>query len=381
MRIRLLLCIALIGIFNAPMLAAQDTAPKAAPDVLVFTNGDQLTGKLERAVGGSIIFKSDMAGELTIAFDKIKELRSGEQFALLRKGQKVQRGNVEVGAITVTGNNVAVAPPSAAAPITVPAKDVAYLVDKDTFDKSLARHAAFSQGWNGSITAGATLVRSTQTANTYTAAVALVRAIPTVSFLPPRNRTTVDLTESYGKQTSPIIPQTTPPSPAVVVLTNIFHADAERDQYFSPRLYALIDTSFDHNYAQGLQLQQVYGAGIGWTPLKTDTQELDLKGEAHYEKQQFQANASNLDIFGSTFAENYIRHLPRKLVFTENADYLPAWNQTRAYSANVTAALAVPVFRRLSASISTVDNYLNDPSPGYKKNSYQLVTGITYNLK
>jgi hypothetical protein len=40
--------------------------------------------------------------------------------------------------------------------------------------------------------------------------------------------------------------------------------------------------------------------------------------------------------------------------------------------------LAIPVFKRLSASVTTTDNFLNDPAVGYKKNSYQFVTGVTY---
>ena len=38
---------------------APDKAPaaKPAPDVIVFTNGDQLTGALERGVGNSVVFK------------------------------------------------------------------------------------------------------------------------------------------------------------------------------------------------------------------------------------------------------------------------------------------------------------------------------------
>ena len=369
------------GLFSAALasaaLLAQAAPPSAkpAPDVLVFTNGDQLTGKLERAAGGNVVFKSDMAGELTVSFDKIKELRSGEQFALLRKREKFDKASVQVGSINVTGGNLAVAPPSAAAPTTVPVKDVAYLVDKNLFDKSVAHRAGFIEGWNGSITGGATVVRSSQNGTTLTAGLNLVRAIPTVSFLPPRNRTTVDVTESYGKLT------TLEPPPVATVITSIFHADAERDEYFNPRFYALADTSFDHDYSQGLVLQQVFGLGVGWTAIQNAKQQLDFKVDVHYEKQQFQANASNLDIIGSTIAENYRRHLPRQLVFTENANYLPAWNQLQAYSANLNAALAIPVFKRLSASVSTTDNYLNDPSPGYKKNSYQFVTGVTYNLK
>jgi hypothetical protein len=30
---------------------------------------------------------------------------------------------------------------------------------------------------------------------------------------------------------------------------------------------------------------------------------------------------------------------------------------------------------------STTDNFLNDPVPTFKKNSYQFVTGVTYSLR
>jgi len=42
--------------------SAQSNAAKPAPDVIVFANGDQLTGTLERATGDSFVFKSDIVG-------------------------------------------------------------------------------------------------------------------------------------------------------------------------------------------------------------------------------------------------------------------------------------------------------------------------------
>ena len=40
----------------------------------------------------------------------------------------------------------------------------------------------------------------------------------------------------------------------------------------------------------------------------------------------------------------------------------------------------MPVFKRLSLTVTTTDNFLNDPSAGYKKNSFQFVTGASYTL-
>jgi Protein of unknown function, DUF481 len=369
------------------LLLAQTPAPKPKPDVLVFSNGDQLTGKLERVAGGNVVFKSDMAGEVTISFDKIKELHSGEQFALLRKGiplTKKTEHTVPSGTVQVADGNV-VLTPAVQAPETVPTKDVDYMVDKPSFDKQVNNKVGFLHGWNGVVTGGATLVRATETGTTLTAGINLVRIIPQVSWLPPDNRTTINIAESYGKLSTPVIPQTDPASPPSVVKTSIFHTDAERDEYFSPRLYALGDLSFDHNFSQGLQFQQVYGGGIGWTPIKDAKQELDLKADIHYESQQFiqtagTANVPNVNLIGSTFAETYLRNLPHKILFTEVGDILPGWSDTKAYSANATATIALPVYKRLSASFSTTDNFLNNPAPGYNKNSYQFVTGVTYTL-
>ena len=121
-------------------------------------------------------------------------------------------------------------------------------------------------------------VEATQNSRGFTGAVALVRAIPTVNWLDPRNRTLVDFTGAYGSVSQP---------GTATIKTNILHFDAEHDWYFSPRFYFLVDSSYDHNYSQGLDLQQFYGAGMGYTVIKQPKQELDLKFDIHYEKQQY----------------------------------------------------------------------------------------------
>jgi hypothetical protein len=364
--------------------AQSSAAAASAPDVVVFNNGDRLTGRLERGAGKSIVFKSDMAGEITIPLDKVKELDASGNFAVLRKDQPVKSvaaaraivpGTLSFGDGTLTVDR-------AAGQEAVPEAQIANIIDAKTFAKETGK-SGFRDGWKGNVNGGAMIVRATDYGETLTAGVGLVRVAPQVSFLPARNRTTFNLQETYGKLTSPVIPQTLPPSAAAVTTTSIFHADAEQDQYFSPRVYALAQTAFDHNYSQGLKLQQVYGGGIGWTVLKSDRQQLDLKGTAQYEKQAYLASSDTADqnLIGSTLSEAYHRNLPRKLVFTESLSALPAWNNTRDYSANGSVGLALPVFQRLSLLVTTTDSYLNDPAVGYKKNSYQFVTGISYSLK
>jgi hypothetical protein len=366
----------------APALAQESAPPpKPQPDVLVFTNGDQLTGKLIRANDGNVVFKSDMAGELTISFDKIKELRSSGSFSMLKKGPPSKSNLVGQGQVSVAqGNVVVAAEPNP--PVTLPTKDLGYIVDTPTYDREIHHEIGFWHGWNGAVTAGATLVRSTDNNETFTGGITLARLSPTVDYLPRHTRTTFNLLETYGKATSPVIPQTVPPSPSpVVTKTSIFHADAERDWYFTPRLYALANTAFDHNYAQGLDLQQLYGGGIGWTPIQEDKQQLDLKADVHYERQAFFVASSNLDLIGSIFGEAYRRSLPRKIVLTEAANFIPSWNDSKAYSAMATVGIVLPTWKRFGANFAVTDNYLNNPSPGYKANSFQFIAGLNYAFK
>ena len=363
-----------------------------APDVLVFTNGDRLTGKLERADAGHVVFKSDMAGELTIPFNKVKELHSGTEFVALRKGDPGRMKPAGTGEVTFAGDQVTLQRGTEPTQ-QLPASQLGYLIDIPSYAREVDHRASFLQGWTGAATAGLTLVRSTETSTTFTGALNFVRSIPTVDYLPRRNRTRINVAETYGTSSTPVIPETTPASPPSIVQTSIFHGDAERDEDRSERLFVLADLSFDHNFSQGLQFQNVYGIGAGWTPLQESRQELDVRADVHYEKQEFLPTAlgtvntatgsfqDNLDLVGSTFQENYRRNLPRRFVLTEWANILPAWNDRKAYTANAYLGVVMPLFQRLGATISATDNYLNNPSPGYRTNSVQFVTGLTYTIK
>jgi hypothetical protein len=188
--------------------------------------------------------------------------------------------------------------------------------------------------------------------------------------------------ETYGKITQPAIPQTVPPTLASVTKTSIFHADAEHDKYLdATRLYGLVGVSFDHNFSQGLDLQQIYGGGLGWTVIKTPVQEFDVKADVHYERQNFVPPTPNTSLVGSSFTEQYRRILPAKIIFTESGTFIPSWNNLSIYSAIFAAGVQVPTYKRFSLNLNLLDNYLSNPAVGFNNNSLQFVTGVSYTLK
>lgn len=362
-----------------------DTA--AVPDVIVFTNGDQLSGKLLRVVDGTVTFHSDIAGDISVTQDKIKSLRSSQQFAVIRKEQKVgpktPPAEVPQGPVSIADGAVSVSSGSGQA-AQIPLGNANYLIDEKTFQTEVIHEPSFFYGWAGAVTLGATLVQATQTSQTLTGSATLARIIPSAEWLNPRNKTLFNLNATYGLLRQPFIPGVQAASSAK---TNILHGDAERDEYFSPRFYGLVDASADHNIGSGLQLQQIYGGGAGWTILKQPRQQFDVKGDIHYEQQQFYAGIDspngtpNVNIIGASITEEYLRKLPRGLLFNESATITPAFNVPSAYSALALANLSFPVYKRLSFTLASQDNFLNDPPLGFRKNTFQFTAGVTYALK
>jgi hypothetical protein len=342
--------------------------PNPSPDVLLFTDGERLTGHFVRSTSAALTFKSDALGEITVDWKKVKELDSSAKVAVIPKGVRIRKpedaAGLPEGTLTVRDQQVHLA----GTPQPIPLGDTNQIVDHAGFEKAL-HQPGFFEAWKGTVTIGAAVVNATQDSETFTGAVSLVRVIPTESWIEPSNRTSLNMNAAYGEVTQPATP---------TIKTSIFHGDAERDQYFSPRLYAFGLADFDHNFSQGLDLQQAYSGGIGFTLIQRSNETLDLKASVSYIRQQFD-NAPNEDLIGSVFAEAFNRKF-KHATLDQHLTLTPAWNDTNAYSASFNALLTVPVYKRLNGSAGFIDSFLNNPAPGFRKNSVQVTLGVTYAL-
>ena len=377
-------------VFTSTNAAAQDAAAKPGVDVLTFTNGDQLTGTLVSESDGSVVFHGDMSGDVTVEWSKIKSLHTGGKFAVISAKEKLKVGKpapqVPVGTVSVANDQVSVSGVGGEVK-NIPTKDAAYVVNGDDFQKAISHEPGLTHGWTGGVTLGATLVESTQTSETLTGAIALVRTQPTVDWLAPRNKTIFDATATYGLLTQPFIAGIQAASSAK---TNILHGDIERDQYLTSRFYYLFDASADRNIGSGLQVQQIYGAGAGYSVIKESMRTLDVKGDIHYQKQDFYPSpdfpsGETLNLVGASISELFMQKLPKGLVFNETGTILPAFNtpagQPSALSAQIVAGLLFPVYKNLGFTLGSQDNFINNPPFGFKKNTFQFTAGLTYTLK
>jgi len=370
---------------------ANAEAAKAGPDRITFINGDQLTGKLGKVVYGTVSFHSDVLGDLSIPLTKIKELHTAEAFAAGAKDQHLTKKNVAlkipVGKIALEDDTLKVMLPEGEVQ-SFPAKDLGFMLDETAFQRELHNESDFFYGWYGTATLGATVVKSTNSAQTYTGAVALVRAIPTIAGLPAGSKTILNLSATYGLAKDPLIVsgddvfQT-----ASVTKTDILHGDLEYDKFFTPLVFGLVNGSADHNYGNGLELQQSYGAGLGWGILRSPQNDLAVRAILQYEQQQFYNGITSglgtptENLVSASIGETWSRTFPHNVKFNEYVTLNPTFNVVRAYSGVAGSSLLFPVYKNLNFSVSTTDNYLGDPPEGFKRNTFQFTSGISYTLK
>jgi len=378
-----ILCLVLGAAMLLPRASGQSAqssskpAPKPAPDVLILNDDEKLLGHFVSSSGSSLIFKSDLLGALTIDWSKVKELHASSRYVVAGKsvslGRRIGYSGFSTGSVDVSDKTFAVTPAEGGSPKKLPIADVAHVIEESEFEHAVMHAPGVFGAWKGAVTAGATLVEATQQSRVFTGAISLVRSVPTENWLASRNRTSINFSGSNGFQLQPGTPR---------IKTNILHGDAERDEYFAgSRVYGFGQAAFDHNFSQGLDLSQQYGGGIGWTAVKTAANILDLKGGLSYLNQQFATSTLNKSLAASTFSQSFTHRTKRGIVFAEQLSATPTWTDLNALQAAGNASVTVPVYKRLNFSLSLLDTYLHDPPPGFKKNSFQAATGLTYTLR
>ncbi len=272
MRFRPILALSIV-LAGFSTLQAQ-APPKPDPDTLVLSDGEKLIGHFVRSTGDHVVFTSDILGDLTIAWAKVKELHAAQRYVVIGNDVKFTRhtdvSGLPRGVVSATDQTLLVEPTPGAPAQKIPVANAANVVDEATFQKVLFHNPGFFENWRGAIIGGASLVEATQQARSFTGGVALIRTVPLEDWLSTRNRTLIGFSASDGFVTQPGTPK---------VKTEIFHAGIERYDYFRGYdVLGFVQATFDHNYSLGLDLQSNMGGGLGYTVINRPNETLDFKG-------------------------------------------------------------------------------------------------------
>jgi hypothetical protein len=372
-------------------VAHTDPTPAAGKDTITFTNGDTLTGKVDKVVYGNVSFHSDELGDLTIPLTKIKAMRTAAPFAVGLTTERLTKKNVAeqvpVGKIALENDSLSVMVAKSETR-NFPVADLKFMLGEPAYRRELSNASDLLYGWYGTVTLGATVVTATNSSQTYTGTVGMVRAIPTIAGLPAGSKTILNLSGTYGLAKSPeIVSGGNEFQTASVTKTDILHGDLEYDKFFTPALFGLVGATADHNFGSGLQLQQAYGAGIGWSILRSPKNDLAVRAILQYQQQEFYNGITSglgtptENLVGASIRETWNRTFPHSIRFNQYIRLEPTYNVVKAYSGATGAGFILPLYKSLNFSVTATDNYLGDPPEGFQRNTFQFTTGIAYVLK
>jgi hypothetical protein len=352
----------------ARLLAAQ-SAPET--DLLILSNGDQVTGQLLSATDTAVTFRGTAAGNITIPWSKVKEIRSSRSFAAIRKGlvltSGADRSQVPQGLLSLKDQQLEIRSDPQSPPVAIPLADLSSLIGDKAFADAFQRKKLLSS-WSGSASTGVALIQSTQDFRSVSFDFHAARNDPEEAWIRQRSRTLLHFQNVSGETKSA----------EAVVKISVVNAMAEYDHYLTPRIYLFGMASFEHNYSQGLDLRQSYGGGPGFVLLRSERQTWEAWAALRFSNQDFADATLNRKIFGARIGQTYTRKFANGMVFFEQAGIAPGFTDKKSYFAGYSTSLTLPVYRRLSVVISSWDQYINDAPPGFKKNTLQLSIGANY---
>ncbi len=341
-------------------------------DQVTLKNGDRLTGTVVKSDGKTLVLHTDAAGDVTLQFDAIQEIKTDAELHVSLKD-----GKTAVGPVTTANGKIEIATKTAG---TVEAsKDDVTLIRNDAeqtaYDKSL--HPGLMHGWQGGANVGFSIARgNSQTENL---ALGINAVHPTLN-----DKITIYLT-SINTQNDLATPST---------VANLVTGGLRYDRNLQPRVFVYAAADFMSNALQFLDLRSVYGGGLGYHAIKSDATTLDFLGGLNYTHETysngnpipgsvppvFESYGVTNKFIALTLGEELNKKLGKSTVLTQNLYFFPNLQDTSQYRMTFNFGTVTKISNWLGWQNQFSDIYVSTPPVLTKKNDVIFTTGLNFSF-
>jgi len=358
-RFELLTLIALFGLSSALFA-----------DQVTLKNGDRLTGTVVKSDGKTLVLHTDAAGDVTIQFAAIQEIKTDQELHVSLKD-----GKTAVGPVSTTDGKIEIATKTGGT-VEAPKDDVTLIrndAEQAAYDKSL--HPGLKHGWNGGANVGFSVARgNSQTENL---ALAFNAVHPTLN-----DKITLYASSIYTKNDL-----ATPSSVA-----NLEQGGLRYDRNINPRLFAFGAADFMSNGLQFLDLRAVYTGGFGFHAIKSDATTLNFLGGINFTHETYSNGPliAGTNAFASygvtnkfaalTLGEELNHKLGKSTVVTQNFYFYPDLKDTSQYRGTFNLGTVTKLSKWLGWQNQFGDIYVSNPPEGAKKNDIIITTGLNFSF-
>jgi putative salt-induced outer membrane protein YdiY len=331
-------------------------------------NGDRLTGTVVKSDGKTLVLHTDAAGDVTIKFEDVQEIKSDADLHVSLKD-----GKTAVGPVTTTDGKFEIATKTGGT-VEAPKEDVTLIrndAEQQAYDKSL--HPGLLHGWNGGANVGFSIARgNSQTENL---ALALNAIHPTLD----------DKITIYASFLNTKNDLATPSDVA-----SLEQGGLRYDRNLKPRVFAFAGADFMANALQFLDLRAVYTAGFGFHAIQSDATTLNFLGGVNYTHETYSNGpvvaGSVPPVFTSygktnkfvalTLGEELTHKIGKGSVITQNVYFYPDLQDTSQYRATFNLGTVTKISKWFGWQNQFSDIYVTNPPTSAKKNDLIFTTGL-----
>jgi len=341
-------------------------------DQVTLKNGDRLTGTVVKSDGKTLVLHTDAAGDVTIQFAAIQEIKTDKDLHVSLKG-----GKTAVGPVTTTDGKIEIATKSAGT-VEAPKDDVTLIrndAEQQAYDKSL--HPGLAHGWNGGANVGFSVARGNSQSENL--ALAFNAVHPT-------------LNDKITLYASSIFTKNDLPAPGLVA-ANLQQGGLRYDRNVNPRLFVFMGADFMSNALQFLDLRAAYSGGFGYHAIKSDATTLNFLGGLNYTHETYSngpfvtGSTTVYQSYGKTnrfaalnLGEELNHKLGKSTVITQNLYFYPDLQDTSQYRGIFNLGTVTKISKWLGWQNQFGDVYVSNPPTGAKKNDLVLTTGLNFSF-
>ena len=342
MRGKILVLLVFLGVFAQAIQA----------DELVFKNGDRLTGKINHALEGKLVFKSDIAGKITVDMSNIQTFSTDEAIEVHLKD-----GNVLVQKVVS----------SKAGRFAIEGTETVKAQDFDLSEiSSINPPPKPKPKWTGNVSAAVTSTHG----NTKTEAIS---ASANLSKRTEKDRTKLSADYARGEQEDPDTGEKSKTE-------DWWRTRAKYDYFFTKKFFGYLDGRYETDKIAELDRRVIVGGGAGYQWIESENMNFSTEGGLASLYEKYKNEADSTTELSAQLGYNFDKKLAKNLKFIHDLTYYPSLDKFSDYYLTTTGELRANFTETMFVNFKVILNYDTTPAMGTGSTDTKYLFGLGYNF-